>query len=727
MSWFDEQVKKKNTTESEAVNDMYVRMIEAVNGRQFTAAFRDERVLTLNAVGRILDYYNVTGRDIPESVNTLDDVLEYLLRPSGIMRRDVKLEKGWRHDASGAMLTTFIKDGKPVALIPRGSSRYSYVNPENGRIEFVTGNSEKLFSTDAIAFYKPFPMKKMGKRDLMEYIFENVDGGSMLLYTLSVAAATIIGLLIPWQTGKLFSVVAPSEDFQVLAAMAVFIFCTSISTFLIEILKDLFLNRIALKLDMNIEAAAMMRILSFHPSFFKNYNSGDLANRVRYMSDFSSELFVNFFSTIVTVLFSMLYIFQIILVTPDFTETVIVILIVSVILTFLLAYFQAGISKKQMELASKEQGTAYSILYGIKKIKLSGAENRAFVKWGKDYSEQASLLYNPPTLLKINNVLSMAVALLGTVNIYYLAVQNEVSISDYYYFNAAFGLFSGSLAVFSSTMVSGARAASIFELIRPIMEEEPGISVNKTVVESLKGEIEFDNVTFAFEDNNNVPIINRLNLHIKPGEYVGIVGRTGCGKSTLMRLMLGFETPQSGSIFYDKRDMNTLDFKSLRSKIGTVLQDGRLLTGSIFSNISINAPGLTVDEAWKLVDKVGLGDDIREMPMQLFTQVAESADNLSGGQKQRVMLARALASDPRLLILDEATSSLDNIHQKNITNVLDAMDCTKIVIAHSLSTVRHCDRILVLDKGNIVEEGTYDELIEKNGVFAELVRRQSVG
>ena len=221
-------------------------------------------------------------------------------------------------------------------------------------------------------------------------------------------------------------------------------------------------------------------------------------------------------------------------------------------------------------------------------------------------------------------------------------------------------------------------------------------------------------------------VIDDLSLQIKSGQYVAIVGTTGCGKSTLMRLLLGFEIPQKGAVYYDGKDLNTLDVKSLRRKIGTVIQDGALFSGDIYSNIVVTAPQLTIDEAWKAAELAGIDEDIRNMPMEMHTMISEGSGGISGGQRQRLMIARAVAPNPKVLMFDEATSALDNITQKKISESLDALRCTRIVIAHRLSTIRHCDRILVLDHGKIIEDGTYDELISANGFFAELVARQRI-
>ncbi len=219
-------------------------------------------------------------------------------------------------------------------------------------------------------------------------------------------------------------------------------------------------------------------------------------------------------------------------------------------------------------------------------------------------------------------------------------------------------------------------------------------------------------------------MLNDVSLKIMPGEYVAIVGETGCGKSTLLRLLLGFETTNRGSVYYDGKDLKNLDAASLRRRIGTVMQNGSLFQGDIYSNILISAPYLGLQEAWKAAEIAGIAEDIRRMPMGMKTIVSEGGSGISGGQKQRIMIARAVAPGPKVLFFDEATSALDNVTQRHVSEALKAMGCTRVVIAHRLSTIRDCDRIVVLRDGSIIEDGTYEELIEKKGYFADLVRRQ---
>jgi ABC-type bacteriocin/lantibiotic exporter with double-glycine peptidase domain len=211
---------------------------------------------------------------------------------------------------------------------------------------------------------------------------------------------------------------------------------------------------------------------------------------------------------------------------------------------------------------------------------------------------------------------------------------------------------------------------------------------------------------------------------VEPGEYVAIVGRSGSGKSTLMRLLLGFETPNSGAIYYDGHDLKTLDVRSVRQCIGVDLQDAKLFLGSIYANIIITAPWATLEDAWEAARLAGVDEDIRAMPMGMHTLISEGGGGISGGQRQRLLIARAIIAKPSILLLDEATSALDNITQEAVIKNLAKLKCTRVVIAHRLSTVQGCDRILVMDEGTVVEEGTYDELMARKGLFFEFASRQ---
>ncbi|MBR5091564.1 MAG: ATP-binding cassette domain-containing protein [Ruminiclostridium sp.] len=384
---------------------------------------------------------------------------------------------------------------------------------------------------------------------------------------------------------------------------------------------------------------------------------------------------------------------------------------------------QIRISRKQMEISAKENGMSYALISGIQKIKLSGAEKRFFTRWLDIYSDGAELVYAPPTFIRINSVITTAIGLFSTIILYWLAVNSGIDQSNYMAFNAAYGMVMGSFTALSGMALNVGKIRPILEMAEPILSAEPEVSEKRETVTKLSGSIELDNVYFRYSENMPY-VVKNLSLKISSGEYVAIVGKTGCGKSTLMRLLLGFEKPEKGAVYYDSKDINSLDLGSLRRKIGTVMQSGGLFQGDIYSNIVISAPQLTLDDAWEAAEKAGIADDIRDMPMGMHTLISEGQGGISGGQKQRLMIARAIAPKPKILIFDEATSALDNKTQKQVSEALDVLGCTRIVVAHRLSTIRNCDRILVLDKGSIIEEGSYDELIEKGGLFAELVERQ---
>lgn len=725
MGWFDEQIKERMKADNEVFEDSFIKAAGIIMGKKLSAAMNDQRQAATDAIGEILKCFHIKPREVPDSITDMNDTLEYLLRPHGIMRRNVTLEKGWYKDASGPMIATRTDDGSVVALIPTGMTKYSFFDTKTGKRVFLNKKTEKLIDKEAIAFYKPFPSTKIGIPGLLRYIVENLRPMDIALVVIAAIAVTLIGLLTPKLNEMLFSDVIASGSIQALLAIAVFIVCVSLSSLMLGTVKDLLMTRLTTRLSLSVEAATMMRILSLPANFFKDYSSGELANRSQYINELVTQLLNMILTTGLTSVFSLVYITQIFAYAPSLVAPALIVIIGTVFIAAVSAVLQIKVSMRQMELASKESGMSYALISGIQKIKLSGAEKRSFARWGDMYSKGAKLLYDPPMLLKVNTVLTTAISLIGTIVIYFAAVQNGVSVAEYYAFNTAYGMVSGAFISLAGIALSAAQIKSILEMAKPILEAEPEVAEEKQVVERLMGGIELNNITFSY--NENMPnVLDGISLKISPGQYVAIVGKTGCGKSTLMRIMLGFEKPQRGAVYYDGKDLERIDLKSLRRNIGTVMQSGKLFTGDIYSNIVITNPRLTLDEAWEAAEMAGFADDIRSMPMGMFTLISEGQGGISGGQRQRLLIARAIAPKPRILMFDEATSALDNITQKTVSDSLERLKCTRIVIAHRLSTIKQCDRIIVLDKGHIVEDGTYDELIEKNGFFAELVERQRV-
>ena len=723
MGWFDEQIRLREKSDQSILEDSFFRMAGVIMDKWDADRLEDEHLITREALDEVLKFYHCKPVEIPESIRDAREQLAYVLRPTGLMIREVELEDSWQNDAYGPMLGYMKETGTTVALIPGTFSGYWYKDPATGRKTRVTRKNAKLFARDAMCFYQPLPMKKLGIPDLLLYMKNSISRSDIILIALATLAVTLVGMIEPRVYNLVTGRVLQSRNMSMLVGAAVFLLSSAFAAQLIDLVRSLLMERINTKTSQAVEASVMMRILSLPVSFFRRYSSGELSSRAGSISSLCKMLLNNVLSIGLGSLMSLLYVTQIFSFAPALVWPSILIILATVLMSLAASFAQIRISRQKMKLAAEEAGMSYAILNGVQKIRLSGSEKRVFARWGRLYARSARLEYNPPVFLKISSVITTAISLLGTVVLYYLALRTNVGVSQYYAFNAAYGRVMGAFTSLAGIAVSMASIRPVLEMAEPILKAEPEVTADKTPVSRVSGHIEMSHITFRYEENAPL-VLNDLSLNIKAGEYVAIVGRTGCGKSTLVRLLLGFEKPEKGGIFYDRHDLNSIDPRSLRKNIGVVIQNGQLFQGDIFSNITIAAPDLTLEEAWAAAETAGIAGDIREMPMGMQTVISEGQGGISGGQKQRLLIARAVAPKPKILIFDEATSALDNKTQRQVSDALDRLNCTRIVIAHRLSTIRNCDRILVMDNGAIAEEGTYDELIRKNGYFAELVARQ---
>ena len=723
MGWFDNQIKTRRQSDQQLLDDSFIKVAGVIMGQRNAEKISDERIVTKNAIDEILKYYHYKTSELPSSIKSTEDQLDYCLRPHGVMRRNVKLTEGWYKDCFGPVLGFLKSNGTPVALLPGRIKGYYFKDPETGKKINLNRNTGKLIDDDAICFYRPLPQKKLSIPDLLIYM-KNCISLSDLVHIIGAAlSVSFVGLLMPRLTATLTGAVLNSGRTDALVGIAVCMLCVSFSSQLLTSVSSFISSRINTKTSLGVQASMMMRLMSLPANFFRKYSAGELRSRSQSVNQLCSILMGMVMSTGLSSLASLMYITQIFSYTPMLVIPSIIIILVTVLFSTISTIVQIRINKKIMEHQARESGMSYSMITGIQKIKLAGAEKRIFAKWLDLYAEGAELVYNPPVFIKINGVINTAITLVSNIVLYYLAVKSGIGQSSYFAFTAAYGMLSGAFMTLSGMALSAARIRPILEMAEPFLKTEPETSDNREIVTQISGSVEMDHISFRYGEGLPL-VIDDMSIKIKPGEYVAIVGKTGCGKSTLMRLLLGFEKPEKGTVRYDGKDINSLDLPSLRKKIGTVMQNAGLFQGDIYSNIVITAPELTLDAAWEAAEKAGIADDIRAMPMGMNTIIAEGQGGISGGQRQRLMIARAIAPKPKLLMFDEATSALDNRTQKQVSDALDSMGCTRIVIAHRLSTIKHCDRILVIDEGRIAEDGTYDELIAKNGYFAELVERQ---
>ena len=725
MGWFEGQINERQDADLQLLEDSFVKVAGIINGKRFAEQYSDSNIITKTSIDEVLKYYHFKSADIPSSITETDKQLDYCLRPHGMMYRSVELSEGWYNDAFGPILAFRKDDGRAVALIPGTISGYTYYDAKRGKRMKLNRRTQDLFEKDAICFYRPLPQKKLGIKDLILYMKSCLTFSDIFMIVIASLAVSGIGLFMPRITKMLTGPVLNSGSTRALMCIALAIVFISLSSQLISSTKNMIMTRLDTKTSLGVQASMMIRLMSLPASFFRKYNPGELKNRSMSVNALCSTLMSMVLGTGLMSVTSLVYITQIFNYAKSLVIPSLIIIITTVAFSVASTLLQIKINRQQMDIAAKESGLSYSLITGVQKIKLSGAEKRVFAKWLDLYSEDAALTYDPPVFIKANAVITTAISLISNIVLYYISIKNGIDQSSYFAFMTAYNMLMGAFMSVSGIALSVASIQPILEMAEPFLETEPETADNKEIVTRLSGSIELDHVSFRYTEDMPY-VLDDLSLKINNGDYIAIVGRTGCGKSTLVRLLLGFEKPEKGSVFYDGRDISSLDLTSLRRKIGTVTQDAGLFQGDIYSNIVITAPELTLNDAWEAAEKAGVADDIRAMPMGMNTIISEGQGGISGGQRQRIMIARAIAPKPKILIFDEATSALDNKTQKMVNDSLDSMGCTRIVIAHRLSTIKHCDRILVLDGGKIIEDGTYDDLIAKNGYFAELVERQKL-
>lgn len=724
MSLFEDQLKQRNEYDQQAFESSFYHAAGAVLGSSTAQSMANEHYISQSTIDDILKAFNIRPEEIPISMEKHEERMEYCLRPHGILSRKIVLSEGWYKDAFGPIMGS-MKNGEPVALLPGRRSGYYYIDHKTNRKVKINGSNASEISREAYCFYRPLPQKRLGIVDLLMYIRSYITVGDLLMLIEASLAVTLVGLLFPKYTKALTGPILMDKNLKMLVGIAICMVFTMISSQLFTSIKGLVNSRVVSKSALAVQAAMIMRMLSLPADFFRKFSTGELMNRLQAVDNLCRVILEAVLSGGLMSLVSLIYVTQIFSFAPSLLVPSVIIIVITVAFSTITSLVQIHISEKQLQLKARESGLSYSVIQAVPKIKLEGAEKRFFARWLRVYSDSVQLVYSPPMFLKINSVITMAIGLISNIVLYFIAVKSGVTQSDFYAFNVSFGMVMGAFNTLASVALTYGQIQPVLNMARPFLDEVPETSEKREEVRSLSGEIEINNVSFRYSENASY-VLENMSLKIKAGEYVAIVGRTGCGKSTLLRLLLGFEKPIKGTIYYGTKNISSLDLSSLRRHIGVVMQNGGLFQGDIYSNIVISAPELGLDAAWEAAEIAGIADDIRAMPMGMNTLIFEGQGGISGGQKQRLMIARAIASKPRILIFDEATSALDNVTQKKVSDALDKMGCTRIVIAHRLSTIKNCDRILVMDGGKIVESGTYDELMDHRGLFSELVERQKL-
>jgi ATP-binding cassette subfamily C protein len=404
-------------------------------------------------------------------------------------------------------------------------------------------------------------------------------------------------------------------------------------------------------------------------------------------------------------------------------------LFIGIGLTGLGSWLQLRPQRGVLALQAKTAGLVLQFLSSVAKLRVAAAEAPAFALWARHFGAQRRLEYRVRRIANWIAAFNAAFPVAALILLFWTALAmigrpDGLRTGDFLAFLAAFGECSSAMLATSGAILAALSTVPLYEQAKPILRALPEVDVGKTDPGTLSGDIEIRRAHFRYQADGPLALRD-VSLHVRAGEFVALVGPSGSGKSTLLRLLLGFETLESGTIAYDGQDIAGLDVQALRRQMGVVLQNGRIMSGDIYTNIVGSAP-LSMEEAWEAARMAGFADDIRAMPMGMYTVLSEGASTLSGGQRQRLMIARAIVSRPRILLFDEATSALDNRTQATVSQSLERLAATRIVIAHRLSTIVNADRIHVLDHGRLVQSGSYEELLHADGLFAELARRQIV-
>ncbi|HAM15592.1 MAG TPA: NHLP family bacteriocin export ABC transporter permease/ATPase subunit, partial [Eggerthellaceae bacterium] len=545
MSWFEEQLETRRRLDDEQVEQAYERIARAVVGSKRAPRMTlDDVAATDNAVAAVLRYFGKTPADVPATLADSTERMDFAVRSCGMMKRRVKLEGRWWADATGAYLGQ-LKTGEPIAIIPFGMRSYGYVEPSTNKKVLLTARTAADVLPDAYCFYRPLPEDKLSGADLLKFMVASLDPGDYARILLASIMVSLVGLLPAVANGLLFDRIIPSGELGLVLPICALLLGSAIASALIGIMRSLVTMRLSSKLSMQMEAAMMARLLTLPPAFFKDRQAGDLATRIKRMRIIVDALTSVMFGASLTALLSIVYVFQIAAYAPALVVPALGVIVAQLVVGVAVVVMQA---RMQREISSADlvvSGLVPSLLGGISKVKLAGAEKRAFAQWADAESAYLAAQYDRPLWYKVADTLPALVALVGTIVIYWVAGASNVELADFMAFNVAYGAVASAVVALVGSAGRIARARSNFESVRPLLEAVPESAQRGRQITSLSGSIELTGITFRY-DADRPPVLEDLNLKVKPGEYLAVVGKSGSGKSTLLRLLLGFEKPERG-------------------------------------------------------------------------------------------------------------------------------------------------------------------------------------
>jgi ATP-binding cassette subfamily C protein len=672
---------------------------------------------------------------VPADLFQVSDKLAAIAKASRFRYRTVALRGEWWQIDHGPLLAFREGTNEPVAIVKTGPTTYELADPRTVERVVVNSLTAATLSPFAVSFYTPLPEKRLGAWELIKFGMRTCHADLRTISLMGVLVG-LLGMVTPYFSGQIIDSIIPAADRSQLTQFAVGLFAAALGTFAFELTRSIAVLRLTGKMDYSVQAGVWDRLLNLPSQFFRDYTSGDLTDRAlgveqirQAISQSGTQAIVGAISMLITGIF--LFSFN-----AKMAWTALGLIGFSVILPLSINLMQLKNQRQMFRIRGLITGLVLQLINGVAKIRVSGAEDSAFREWTRKFAVQKRLAFRVEFLGNIVQVFSRVYPVIATALLFFLygwfkdqAAQGQEKFSmttgQFVAFNGVFTNVLSSMLSLSTVVLDLLMILPLFQRLRPIIEAQPEIDEAKAHPGELSGDLEVYHLSFRY--NQDAPLILKdISLRIRPGEFVALVGGSGSGKSTLLRLFLGFEKPESGAIFYDSQELSSLDIREVRQQIGVVLQSSRLMPTDIYRNIIGSHTNLTVNDAWEAARMAGLDRDIKNMPMGMHTVVSEGGGTFSGGQRQRLMVARALVNRPRIVFFDEATSAMDNETQRTVTESLDAMQATRIVIAHRLSTIINADRIFVLQSGELVQTGTYTELMNQAGPFADLAKRQLV-
>ncbi|MBE9224933.1 NHLP bacteriocin export ABC transporter permease/ATPase subunit [Phormidium sp. LEGE 05292] len=691
-----------------------------------------EETPLLIAAGAVARAMEIPIRHPIKSVNLQQiDPVEAIAIAWKIRIRRVSLNGEWWKQEYNPLLA-FTTDKRPVALLVDKSKGYRYFlfDPETRTRTLVNRNIASTLASEAYIFYRPLPQVINQAFEVFKFGIKGYETETIKIIIVGIVG-TILGMAVPQATAILINQAIPDGDRLLLLQLALALLAVSFGKTAFNLYQGLVALRVSNGINSTLQIAIWDRLLRLNPSLIRQFTTGDLLVRIMSISQIYSIFSGATQRTLLSGLFSLLNLGLMFIYDLKLTLVAIAVTLLAVILTIISSFLLLGKERRQEELSGEIQGLVVQLINGVPKLRVAVAESRAFAAWAKRYSEQNQLTKEIIQVNDIVSVLNELLSLISLILLYWfgfsaiqssLTGESNLTLGTFLAFNSAFGIFFGGVTSLSNTLIKLIEIAPLWERSQPILQGTLEFDEHRANPGLLSGQIRLENITFRYREDSPI-ILHEVNIHANPGEFIAIVGPSGSGKSTIFRLLLGFETPQNGKVYYDGQDLANLDLQAVRRQLGVVLQNGRVTQGSILENITGGAL-VTVEEAWEAARMAGLAEDIEQMPMGIQTIVSEGGTNLSGGQRQRLLIARSLIFKPPIILLDEATSYLDNNTQAIVTESLEKMNATRIIIAHRLSTIRHADRIYVLESGRILQVGSFAELVNQPGLFAKLVARQ---